>query len=200
MRSHPAKSRRVPRQVRGERRVAALIDAAESVIGEYGYEATTMSEIAVRAGACIGSLYQFFPNKESITHALSSDYCARLKERWEELQEGADSLSLNQLISSLIDSMVEFIEESPAFLPLLDAPAAARNRSMRPVFRDLIARLLRKKTKATPAKLMRVSVVVQRIIRAMNELYAEAAAQDRKPIVKEFKLVLECYVSQTLRD
>ncbi|MDQ2711302.1 MAG: TetR/AcrR family transcriptional regulator, partial [Acidobacteriota bacterium] len=53
--------RRVPRQERGERRVAALLEAAAAEIAEMGCEGATMSGIAERAGACIGSLYQFFP-------------------------------------------------------------------------------------------------------------------------------------------
>ena len=50
-----------PKRERGKQRVAALIDAGAELFAEKGYEATTMTEIASRAGAAIGSLYQFFP-------------------------------------------------------------------------------------------------------------------------------------------
>ena len=49
---------------RGRERVAALLAAAATVFAERGYEAATMTEVAARAGASIGSLYQFFPTKE----------------------------------------------------------------------------------------------------------------------------------------
>jgi AcrR family transcriptional regulator len=62
--------RRVPQQDRGERRVAEVLEAAARVIGERGYDAATMTEIAERAGASIGALYQYFPNKEAIARAL----------------------------------------------------------------------------------------------------------------------------------
>ena len=71
--------RRVPCQQRGERRVAELVEAAESVIAENGYEAATMSAIAERAGASIGSLYQFFPNKAAITQALRTEYAKQFE-------------------------------------------------------------------------------------------------------------------------
>ena len=54
-----------PKRQRGKQRVAALIDAGAELFAEKGYEATTMTEIASRAGAAIGSLYQFFPSKEA---------------------------------------------------------------------------------------------------------------------------------------
>ena len=63
-------SRRVPVQDRSERRVASLLSHAEAVLAKVGYEATTMTEIAARAKASIGSVYQYFPNKEAITAAL----------------------------------------------------------------------------------------------------------------------------------
>ena len=61
--------RRIPRQPRGRRRVSQLLDAAAAVISSVGYDAATMTAIAAKAGAPIGSLYQFFPNKEAITHS-----------------------------------------------------------------------------------------------------------------------------------
>jgi len=44
----------------GERRVAQLLEAAGAEMAEVGYEATTMTAIAERAGASIGTLYQYF--------------------------------------------------------------------------------------------------------------------------------------------
>jgi AcrR family transcriptional regulator len=40
------------------------------LFAEKGYDAVTMTEVAARAGAPIGSLYQFFPSKETLADAL----------------------------------------------------------------------------------------------------------------------------------
>ncbi|HEY1888525.1 MAG TPA: helix-turn-helix domain-containing protein, partial [Roseiarcus sp.] len=69
---------REPKRERGKQRVAALMDAGAELFAEKGYEATTMTEIASRAGAAIGSLYQFFPSKEALAEALFD----RFAERW----------------------------------------------------------------------------------------------------------------------
>jgi AcrR family transcriptional regulator len=66
--------RRSPRQERGRQRVARILDAAEQLFGTEGYEAASTNQIAAHAGVPIGSLYQFFPNKEAILHAVAARY------------------------------------------------------------------------------------------------------------------------------
>jgi AcrR family transcriptional regulator len=50
---------------------------------EVGYEAATMTEIANRAGASIGTVYQYFPNKEALVQALRNQHFAEMIHRWE---------------------------------------------------------------------------------------------------------------------
>ncbi|MGH9624606.1 MAG: TetR family transcriptional regulator, partial [Bryobacteraceae bacterium] len=128
--------RRTPIQERGERRVAALLDSAAAVIAKSGYEAATMSEIAGRAGASIGSLYQFFPNKKSLAEELRAEYCRELQLRWEPLKRDAQNLNLRELVDHLINIMVGFYEDHPAFLKLLDAPLSPGRFSARLRFRE----------------------------------------------------------------
>ena len=71
--------RRIPIQARGEQRVARLLEAAAAIFAEVGYDAATMRDIAARAGASIGSLYQFFPNKEVVARAMKTQYCQTLR-------------------------------------------------------------------------------------------------------------------------
>ena len=81
MSSTMSSPRRAPQQERGERRVAQLLDAAASLLAEVGYDAATMTEIADRAKASIGTVYQYFPNKPAIVLALRSQYVAEMEER-----------------------------------------------------------------------------------------------------------------------
>ncbi|WP_408648729.1 TetR/AcrR family transcriptional regulator [Tumidithrix elongata] len=62
--------RRQPKQKRSQERVEKILKAAAEVFIEVGYEAATTHTIAARAGTAIGSLYQFFPDKLAIFHAL----------------------------------------------------------------------------------------------------------------------------------
>ncbi|MFD8338281.1 TetR/AcrR family transcriptional regulator [Streptomyces solisilvae] len=58
--------RRRPRQVRAERTRERILAAAADVFTEHGYAAGTTNRIAEHARISIGSLYQYFPNKDAI--------------------------------------------------------------------------------------------------------------------------------------
>ncbi len=62
--------RRAPVQKRSRETVIAIIQATADVLVRLGYEKTTTNRIARRAGVSIGTLYHYFPNKESIFQAL----------------------------------------------------------------------------------------------------------------------------------
>lgn len=110
-----------PRRRPGKERVAALLEAAASLIAEKGYEATTMAEIAARAGALVGSLYHFFPNKEALADALIRRYAERIDEAFARIQGRAASMPIEALTDALLGFLVGLKEESKALVALLDA-------------------------------------------------------------------------------
>ena len=57
--------RRTPKQKRGQQRVEQILDAAARLIVAEGYENVSTNAIAKEANTSIGSLYQFFPNKDA---------------------------------------------------------------------------------------------------------------------------------------
>lgn len=62
--------RRKPRQVRAELTRERILTAAAHVFAERGYAGGTTNRIAERARISIGSLYQYFPNKDAILAEL----------------------------------------------------------------------------------------------------------------------------------
>jgi AcrR family transcriptional regulator len=65
-----ANPRKRPSQARAKATVEAILTAAAQVLIDQGYEGATTARIAERAGVSIGSLYQYFPNKEALVAAL----------------------------------------------------------------------------------------------------------------------------------
>jgi len=65
--------RRTPSQERSVELVAKLLEATAQVLGEVGLQATSTNKIAARAGVAIGSIYQYFPNKQALIDALLDD-------------------------------------------------------------------------------------------------------------------------------
>jgi len=104
------------RNVRGEHRVASLLDAAVRVFGELGYHAATTNAIAAEARVSPATLYQFFPNKEAIAAALVSRYAMDLAKelRAADIQELA-SASLEEAIRQVTGVVIEFNRKNPAF-------------------------------------------------------------------------------------
>jgi AcrR family transcriptional regulator len=200
--SYSAVQPKIPRQERGERRVAELLEAAEAVMSEIGYEAATMSAIADRAGAAIGSLYQFFPNKACITQALRTEYAKRFDRMFAPLAMKARALNPEALASRLVDLTVEFAEAHPALPALLDAPKSTRAPlPMQKILRERFARvLLARGQRLSKAEAARAGTATLHILKALNQLYTELLGRERHRMVDEFKMVLLGYFRARLRS
>ena len=193
--------RRIPRQKRGERRVAALVSAAAAEFAEAGYDSATMSAIARRAEAPIGSLYQFFPNKESLARALRTQHAQEYEALCAPLEAQARTLTPDRLAARFVALMVEFVQQHPAFLPLLEAPSTTRIPAARERHRQWIAKLLQTHTpRLAKTRALRVATVVMQINRGMMGLYAESSTDDKPWIVDEFTTALTAYLSASLNS
>jgi AcrR family transcriptional regulator len=64
--------RNEPVQARSAARLAGLLDAAAAVIDELGYERLTTAMVAERAGASIGTVYRYFPDRIAVLQALGA--------------------------------------------------------------------------------------------------------------------------------
>ena len=70
--------RKTPRQPRSARMVEAIIEAAARILETRGLAGFNTNAVAERAGISVGSLYQYFPNKDALIAALSDRERARL--------------------------------------------------------------------------------------------------------------------------
>lgn len=62
--------RKQPHQARSQTTVEAIVEAAAQLIGRKGLDGFNTNAVAERAGVSIGSLYQYFPNKDAIMATL----------------------------------------------------------------------------------------------------------------------------------
>jgi AcrR family transcriptional regulator len=67
-----AQPRKRPAQQRSRETVRVMLEAAARIFEERGIAAATTDAIAERAGVSIGSLYQYFPNKEALLATLAA--------------------------------------------------------------------------------------------------------------------------------
>jgi AcrR family transcriptional regulator len=146
-----------------------------------------MTEIASRAGASIGAVYQYFPNKEAITAALRAQYVKELEARWASLETEADRLDAAGLGRKIIEHLIAFSEERPAFIPSLSAPKGIRKDPA-----------VRKAPGLSRVEALQIANVTLQVVKGLNELRVEARAHDRPLIVSEYKVLLSRYLTSRL--
>ncbi len=159
-----------------------------------------MSAIAERAHSCIGSLYQFFPNKPSVAEAIRAQYIKEIEQSWVVLGQQAATLSAEKLACRLVSLQLEIVKSHPALLALLDVPPTSRIAKGRELIRTRIATvLIAHKPRMSRATALRTALVVQQIIRGLLALYARADPDQKSAIIEEFKAVLSGYLVPKLK-
>ena len=84
--------RRIPRQIRAEETVSAILEAAAQVLEAGGLEGFTTNAVAERAGVSIGTLYQYFADKQAILRAIAErELKATLAKVARAMSEGSEA-------------------------------------------------------------------------------------------------------------
>lgn len=111
--------RKQPRQVRAELTRQRILTAAAHIFAEYGYAAGTTNRIAERARVSIGSLYQYYPNKDAIlaellTRHLDSDRTTATLRLHKDLPE-----PLEDIIRAFVRTVIENHLDDPELLRIM---------------------------------------------------------------------------------
>lgn len=113
--------RKLATQQRARQTFEAILEAAAQVLTERGYAGGTTNHIAERAGVSIGSLYQYFPNKDAILVALVERHLEETERLLRPLFERAAGAqnSLEALLRDFVETILAFHTREPALHRLL---------------------------------------------------------------------------------
>lgn len=100
-------SRKRPSQERSRQTVRAILEATSQVLVQRGYEGTTTGAVVERAGVSIGTLYQYFPNKESLVAELIEGHIRELLALVETALANHVSSSLPVALRALIKASLD---------------------------------------------------------------------------------------------
>ncbi len=148
------------RQARSQETVERLLESAESLIADKGFDDVTVAEIAERAGLSVGALYARFRDKMGVLHSLQDRFveeahlttdAALDPERW----EGA---SISEIVEELIVFLVEL------------------HRERRGVMRELLVR-----THSDPSMIRRKEGLVAHLSRRLRALLLDRPGSIRHP-------------------
>lgn len=113
--------RKEPRQKRSREMVSRLLDATAATLAEQGLDGTTTNHIAERAGVSIGSLYQYFPDKNALVEALLERMAHEVSARFRARAEAVDfsGLALRDLAALAIRYGMNGMKTDPVMRELV---------------------------------------------------------------------------------
>jgi len=99
--------RKAPRQSRSQATVTAILDATAHILIERGFAAASTNAVAERAGVSVGSLYQYFPNKDALVAALRTRHGEQMTAVIQRALTKAMDATLVDALAGLIEATVE---------------------------------------------------------------------------------------------
>ncbi|MGV9367451.1 TetR/AcrR family transcriptional regulator [Amycolatopsis sp. NPDC003731] len=194
--------RKQPRQVRAELTRQRILTAAAHVFGDHGYAAGTTNRIAERAGISIGSLYQYFPNKDAILAELLTRHLDGGTAAAAKVLTGPLPESIEEVFRVFVRLAVEAHRDDPHLLRMLLEHAPRSNELLERIGRvkqDMVGHTqalleghpeVRVADTATAARLVIATVEL-----AVHDLLAEPDPVDARRLEDEMVAMLTRYVT-----
>ena len=121
--------RKSPRQQRSQQTVDIILQATARVLAEHGYAGTNTNRIAETAGVSVGSLYQYFPNKNALIAALHDRHDQQMLALIDEVLDGNPAATLRERVAAIVAASLRAHLLEPALhrvlereFPLFDQP------------------------------------------------------------------------------
>jgi AcrR family transcriptional regulator len=124
--------RKQPRQGRAKATRDAIIEAAAQIVARDGLAGFNTNAVAERAGVSIGSLYQYFPNKDAVMAALIRHQIGRQLATFQDAIEATANSDIPQTIRALVRAAMAHHHDDAVFATAIDHEEARL-----PIARDL---------------------------------------------------------------
>ncbi len=189
--TQPEDPRRQPRQARSKFTVDAILEAATRVFDQHGYDFATTNRVAETAGVSIGSLYQYFPNKDALLTALHERHVEQVLGEVQAALRSSRGEPLSVALRTLVQQVLALHRETPRLQrvlhterPWLERPAtdSAAAQRLFTATRDWLAA---HREEVTVAGLDVAAVTVLRLVESL----VHAAVLDPAPGADDAALV-----------
>lgn len=112
------KPRKQPRQARSQVTVDTVFEATIQVLLSDGPQRLTTTRVADRAGVSVGTLYQYYPNKQALLYAVLQRHLVRVGDSVEVAARGAHRAPVRAMVAAVVEAFVraktEHIDEARA--------------------------------------------------------------------------------------
>ncbi|HWP67413.1 MAG TPA: TetR/AcrR family transcriptional regulator [Candidatus Limnocylindria bacterium] len=207
-RQHELRPRRRPSQARSRETVAAIVEAAARIFAAEGYAGATTNRIAEAAGVSVGSLYEYFPNKDALLVALIEAHVAEGQALLDEAatEVMARALPLPAAVRRLVDAMIALHARNRALHRVLfdEAPLPPRVRRQVDAAEEAIAAriagYLRERPEVTvPDPALAAAVVVQAVEAVVHRLVVHGDERQLAAQARELVALVVSYLTADRR-
>ena len=124
--SSPGGSHKGATQARARETVAAILEAAASILEKEGYRAASTNAIARKAGVSVGSLYQYFASREDVFGALAALHRSSIHPVIDEAMGRlvAGQAPPSRVLTDLLGALLEAHAGRPVLMHALEADLA----------------------------------------------------------------------------
>lgn len=114
------KPRKAPSQARSQHMVDTILEATAHILAERGYAGTNTNRVAAHAGVSIGSVYQYFPNKDALITALHEHHASQMYLIIGRVLDAAHPENLEDHIAALVNALLAAHEHAPELHKVLE--------------------------------------------------------------------------------
>jgi AcrR family transcriptional regulator len=189
--------RKTPIQARATLTVEAIREATIQVLLHEGSDRLTTTRVAERAGVSVGTLYQYFPNKQSLLFAVFEDHldkvAAAVEDACEQARHQPQAEMIRQVVEAFVDAKMQCADISVALYRIatdVGGPELIKKVVQR--YRKAIETMLQT---ASDAKSLPERYAIEMMIAAMSGAMRSALESGASPaVVRKLRahLVLLC--------
>jgi AcrR family transcriptional regulator len=191
-----------PTQRRSTQRLDALLDAAAEIVDESGFERLTTQMVAERAGASIGTVYRYFPDRVAVLHSLRERSIRRYRERVADDLEGVQLGNWWDVIDISLDACAALYRDEPGFSVVHAARRETPADDVEPEFAHRLAQLIEAEFggSADPAELrFRLGVAIELGDALISRAFERHDAGDER-YLGEAKRLVHGYLTEHLGE
>ena len=196
------RARKQPTQDRAAKTRQRILDAAAHVFADYGYAAGTTNRIAEQAGLSIGSLYQYFPNKDAVLRALMDAHVEAGARLLTERLSGGLPERMDDTLRVFVRATIDNHRDNPRLHRVLfeEAPRApeflTRLHELEQLTVDATAQLLERHPDVHAGGRLSARIVVATIESLVHRLITSPDPVDTQQLEDEIVSLLTGYLSR----
>ncbi|HWW03929.1 TetR/AcrR family transcriptional regulator [Collimonas sp.] len=190
------KPRKLPVQARSAQTVEAVLEATARILETQGLAACTTNAVAERAGVSVGSLYQYFPNRDALTVALIERETAQLLL---DIERAAQGQTARSRIQYMVRAAVAHQMRRPVLARLIDfeerrLPLGERNQRVADIIHAQLAAALQLPDAPRLADVPLVAHDLLAIVHGMVDAAGERGELDAVALEQRVMLAVNGYL------